>query len=115
MDGRKTDEEEGETEENPWRREDVDGWFEPEQGVPHGRGSEEDRSEDVQLNIVRPIATGKEGNLEAGCAEHLAKSNNDGVQWPPSDFAGHGNLETGHWNGVRLVMIVESWVIFAVE
>lgn len=69
--------EEGQTKEDPRSREDVDGGFEPEQGVPDGGCSEEDSTNDLQLNIRRCVGI--------CCVGHLAEGDNDGVPGhPPS-------------------------------
>jgi len=87
MHRRKTDKEKPKTKKYPRGGEDVYGWLETEHGVPDGRGSEKHASQDIELDVILPISTAQQCDLEAGSTEHLSQGDDDRVQWPPVDFS----------------------------
>lgn len=113
-DGWKTNEEEGETEEEPRSGKDVYRRLQPEQRVPHRRSSQEDGSQNVELQVVLVCLTGEQGDLETGRTQHLcsdvgtyesmksevdtylSESNDDGIQRPAANLSRQGYLKTRH-------------------
>ena len=90
--GRQPNEEEGYAEEDPRKRQDVNRRLEAEQWVPYGGRSEEDATNDIQIEAGLSAGAGQKTNLEACCAEHLSDADNDGVQWPSTYLTRHSDL-----------------------
>lgn len=70
-DGGQTNQEERETEEDPWRGKDVNGRLVTEENIPDGGRGKEDTTEDVELQVGLPVLSRKESDLETRCTEHL--------------------------------------------
>ena len=70
-DGGESNEEEGDTEEEPRDGKDPDRGIEGEEQVPQSRGSEEHRANDVQLEVGLSVRTGEQDDLITSRAQNL--------------------------------------------
>ena len=68
----KSDEEEGDAEEEPGEGKDPDGRLEAEQHIPNDGSTEEHRANDIQSDTRLPVGSRKQDDLVTGRAQHLS-------------------------------------------